>query len=325
MRKTSAMVEAGILAAIAVVMALVAMYVPVMGMFANFVWPLPIIVCCMRNGLKYGVMTLVVASIIIAIIISPIQAFFLGIIFGLMGLVLGECLHRHLSPTRIILYGSIGTIVALILNVIMSFAILDIDPIATIFTQFEKSLVDIENFYRDHGFSEADTKAAINNYAEMIKMMRIILPGSFILSAPMLTFVNYYVAKKILSRLGESFENFPAFIDWIIPSWVLAPYFLSLGGVTYFYINKLTETWMYQVCVNIQTVCTFALIIQAIVLVYWYVKSKNKPKWWAGAITTLIFIIPIFSQIMVYVGAFDMIVDFRKVRKDFGKVSSKKK
>ena len=43
-RKTSAMVEAGILAAIAIVMALISMYVPVAGVFVNFVWPLPIII-----------------------------------------------------------------------------------------------------------------------------------------------------------------------------------------------------------------------------------------------------------------------------------------
>lgn len=317
MRKTSAMVEAGILAAIAVVMALVAMYVPVIGAFINFVWPLPIIICCMRNGFKYGFMTLIVASLIVAIVISPIQAFFLGVIFGLMGLVLGECMHRRLSPVKVILYGSVGTIVALILNFIMSFAILDLDPIATMFTQFENSLTEMEAFYRNHGMSEADTKAAIDGYAEMIKMMRIIMPGSLLVSAPLLTFVNYFVAKKILGRLGESFEPLPAFTEWVVPSWVLAPYFLSLIGVTYFYVNKLTHTWMYEACVNVQTVCTFSLVIQAISLVYWYVKHKNKPSWWAGVATTVIFFIPIFTQIMVYVGAADMVADFRKIRKEY--------
>ena len=74
-RKTSAMVEAGILAAIAIVMALISMYVPVAGVFVNFVWPLPIIICGMRHGLKWSLMSLTVAGIIVAIIISPLQAF----------------------------------------------------------------------------------------------------------------------------------------------------------------------------------------------------------------------------------------------------------
>ena len=38
-RKTSAMVEAGILAAVAIVMALISMYVPVLGAFVNLSGP----------------------------------------------------------------------------------------------------------------------------------------------------------------------------------------------------------------------------------------------------------------------------------------------
>lgn len=325
MRKTSAMVEAGILAAIAVVMALIAMYVPVIGAFVNFVWPLPVIICGMRHGLKYSVMTLIVASIIVGIVISPIQAFFLGAIFGLLGLVLGECMRRHLPAAKIMLYGSVGAVIALILNIVLSFAILDIDPIAMMFSQFDKSLTDMADFYRSHGISETDTQAAVQSYSEMIKMMRIIMPGAFLLSAPMLAFVNYFVAKKVLSRLGESFEDLPPFVNWIVPSWVIAPFIISLVGVTYFYINKLTETWMYKLCVNVQTVCTFLLVLQAICLVYWYVQTKNKPKWWAGVFTTLIFIVPILSQIMVYVGAFDMVADFRKIRKEYPEIKTRKK
>ena len=52
-RKTSAMVEAGILAAVAIVMALISMYVPVLGAFVNFVWPLPIVICGCRHRLEH--------------------------------------------------------------------------------------------------------------------------------------------------------------------------------------------------------------------------------------------------------------------------------
>lgn len=74
-RKTSAMVEAGILAAIAIVFAIISMYVPVIGSFINFLWPLPIAICGMRNGLRWSVMTLIVADIAVAVLISPLHAF----------------------------------------------------------------------------------------------------------------------------------------------------------------------------------------------------------------------------------------------------------
>ena len=159
--KTSAMVEAGILAAVAIVMALISMYVPVLGAFVNFIWPLPIIICGCRHGFQWSIMTLLVATIIIAMIISPINAFFLAAIFGLLGLILGECMRRHLSPLQMMLYGSVGAVIALILNIALSFWVLGINPIEMMFTSFNESLVQLADYYRSHGISEQDIKTCL--------------------------------------------------------------------------------------------------------------------------------------------------------------------
>ena len=177
-RKTSAMVESGILAAIAIVMALISMYVPVAGVFVNFVWPLPIIICGMRHGMKWSLMSLAVAGMIIAIIISPLQAFFLVAIFGLMGIVLGECMRRRMPPMRLMFFGSIGAVVALILNVVLSFAILGINPVEMMFNSFNQSLTELAVYYREQGMSEADIKTAIQGYEELLSMMAIIMPAT---------------------------------------------------------------------------------------------------------------------------------------------------
>lgn len=312
--KTSAMVQAGILAAVAIVMALIALYVPVIGMFVNFIWPMPIIVCGYKHGLKYSVMTLLVSSIIIAMIASPINAFFLAVIFGLLGLILGECMRRKMKPLGIMIYGSIGALVALILNLVLSFVILGIDPLNMLFTSFNDSLTQVESFYRSHNFTEEQIKESLASLKEMIRMMRMIMPGAFLTFAPILAFVNYWTSKKVLTRLGDNFESFPPFTQLKVPNWVLAPYVLSLGGVTYFYANKLQEHWGYQACVNVQTVCCLVLVMQALSLIYWFVESKKKPRWWADIGVALLFFIPLFSQFAVYLGAFDMIFDYRHIR-----------
>ena len=312
-RKTSAMVEAGILAAIAIVMALIVMYVPVLGAFVNFLWPLPIVICGARHGLKWSIMTLLVATIIIAMIMSPVNAFFLAALFGLFGRILGECMRRHLAPMKLMLFGTIGGIIALVLNIALSFAVLGIDPINMMFTSFNDSLVQLTEYYREHGMSEADIKTSIDGYKEMLRMMKIIMPGAFLICAPIMAFVNYICAKKILTKLGDCFESFPPFIMLKVPQWVLWPYFLSLLAVTYFYQTD-QSSWMYAAAVNVQTVCSFSLVFQGIVLIYWYVETKKKPRWWANIGTALMFMIPLFSQIIVYVGAFDMVFDFRKIR-----------
>ncbi len=311
--KTSSMVEAGLMAAIAIVMALISMYIPVLGTFVNFVWPLPIIICGCRRGFKYSIMSLLVAVIIIAMVISPINAFFLGAIFGLLGLILGEWKRSHFSPCKLMMIGSIGAFLSLAINFVLSFAVLGIDPIEMMFSQFNESLTQLANYYREHGMDEATIKQNVEGYAEMLRMMRIIMPGAFLLSAPLMAFVNYIAAKKILTKMGERFEDFPKFTELIIPGWVLWPYALSLFAVTYFYQTDQSSIW-YTVSVNVQTVCSFVLVLQGIVLVYWYTEHTHKPRWWANIGVALLFFVPLFSQILVYVGAFDVVFDFRKIR-----------
>ena len=312
-RKTSAMVEAGILAAVAIVMALISMYVPVLGAFVNFVWPLPIVICGVRHGLKWSIMMLLVATIIIAMIINPVNAFFLAAIFGLLGLILGECMRRKLAPMKLMLFGSAGALLAIVINLVLSFWVLGINPIDMLYNSINEGIVQMEAYYREHGMSEEDIKLAIAGYSEMVRMMKIIMPGAFLICAPIMAFINYIAAKKILTKLGESFEDFPAFTMLQVPGWILWPYGLSLGAVTYFYLNDPTS-WMYNVAVNVQTVCSFTLVFQGIVLLYWFVDAHKKPRWWANMGTALMFFVPIFSQILVYVGAFDMVFDFRKIR-----------
>ncbi|MDO4177893.1 MAG: YybS family protein [Phascolarctobacterium sp.] len=312
--KTSAMVQAGILAAVAIIMALIALYVPVIGMFVNFIWPLPVIVCGYKHGLKYGIMTLIVSGIIIAMLASPVNAFFLVVIFGLLGLILGECMRRKMKPLTIMLYGSIGALIALILNLVLAFLILDIDPLSMLFTSFDESLGKAAEFYRSHGFTEEQIAQSTTSMKEMIGMIRIIMPGAFVTFAPIMAFVNYWAAKKVLARMGESFEGLPPFTQLKVPGWVIVPYALSLAGVTYFFQNNMQEHWGYKACVNIQTVCSLVLVFQAISLIYWYVESKKKPRWWADLGVAVLFFVPMFSMFAVYLGAFDTIFDYRNIR-----------
>ena len=51
--KIKPVTESGILSAITVVMALIGVYVPVVGWVAALVWPLPIILLIVRHGLRW--------------------------------------------------------------------------------------------------------------------------------------------------------------------------------------------------------------------------------------------------------------------------------
>ena len=63
--------ESGLLAAITVVLALAAVYLPVVGMIAALIWALPIVILVVRHGWRWGIMAVFVAGIIMALVIEP--------------------------------------------------------------------------------------------------------------------------------------------------------------------------------------------------------------------------------------------------------------
>lgn len=313
-RKTSAMVGAGLLAAIAVFLAFIILYVPVLGMFATFIWALPVIISGCRYGLKWSVLTLLVATALIAILMTPVNALFLGGVFGIFGVVLGECLHRDVSPAKLMLYGTASAVVALAINFSLALLVVGVDPIQMTLAAFSDAQQRAPELYRQLGLlSEAQIQESMKAYEEMLKQLQIVIYGGMAVFAAILVYVNYLLAKKILNRIGMTFKPFPKFITWIVPEWILWPFCVSLLGVTYFSSTGQTGNILYSICTNVQFICMLALELQGMIIIYWYVKEKNKPQWWASAAWVSLFI-PFTQFIVMYVGAFDIIMDFRKIR-----------
>ncbi len=83
------MTESGLLAALTVVLALAAVYLPVIGMAAALIWPLPVLVLVVRHGVRWGLMAVVVSGVIMALLIEPMTALRLVLAFAPTGLMLG--------------------------------------------------------------------------------------------------------------------------------------------------------------------------------------------------------------------------------------------
>ena len=197
--------------------------------------------------------------------------------------------------------------------------IMGIQPVDMMFTSLEEAARESVGYYQSMGMSQTEIDAAVKSNAEMLRMMRLIMPGAFFLCAPIIAFVNYLAARKILSKLGVAFEEFPPFTQWNVPGWMLWPYGISLLMVSYYV--QYPESLMYHISVNLQVITSVFFVLQGIALIYWWLEKNNKPKWWGTVSVALLFFVQIFSQIIVFVGAFDLVFDFRNLS---GKRTSKR-
>ena len=312
-RKTSALVEAGILAAIAVIFSLVGMYVPFLSLFTNILWPLPIILCGRRCGFKWSLLALLVAGLIVAALISPLHALSEVVVLGIIGLTMGECMRRQFSPLKILLLGSIAAFISFLLSIAIGYLLMQINVLEVFKQSMEEAFTMTEDIYRYIGIGAGQMEQMQEQTKQMLKMIMLILPGAMLMSAPVTVLANYWAARKVLSRLGDYYPWFPPFRTWMLPKWVLAPYGVALALL--FFQKNQQEGLLYATGFNIFVVSNVLLIIQAMSLLYWYVKEKNKPKWMFSLGFTLLFVSQLFSQLAVMAGAYDLIFDFRKLRK----------
>lgn len=68
----------------------------------------------------------------------------------------------------------------------------------------------------------------------MQHMLSLVLPAGLLLSCPISAFVNYWAARKVLSRLGDPYPWFPPFATWTLPRWILGGYGLGMATLLYF-------------------------------------------------------------------------------------------
>ena len=306
--KTSALVESGILAAVAVLFTLVGNYIPVLDMVVNVLWPLPIILCGRRNGVKWSILCLVVTGCMVAVLLSPFQALTQCLILGLIGLLMGYGMRKQLSPVKILLLGSLGALISTILSGIAAYVFMDVNVIQVFFSSIDESLDMSSGIFQTLGMNMGQEQLA-----QMKKMFELVLPAGVLLSAPITAFANYWAARKILARLGDYYDGFPPISQWVFPKWILLFYGAGLVMMIYFGRNN-DGSVIYRAGYTVFTMVSMVLLLQGLCVVRWYVEYRQYPRFLIPLSLLLTFTIPIASQFIVVIGAYDMVCDLRKLR-----------
>src|SRR2546427_1918878 len=106
--------EGAILAALVAVLALAANYVPLVGLAANFLCPIPLAVLMIRHGLRVAALATVVAIAIGSAISGPVTGVLILLGFAPVGLAIGFGLRRQWSASTVVLITGGAGLLALV-------------------------------------------------------------------------------------------------------------------------------------------------------------------------------------------------------------------
>ena len=319
-RSVTPMVEGGILSAVAIIFAFISAAMPVIGVFINFIWPVPIILLGVRHGYRYSIMATIVAGILIATLMGPMQAVTVVIGFGFVGIALGHSFRNGHSPLKTILIGSVASFVSLIMVAVITMVVMGFNPLTfnldSVVDSIPTAMSQAMDGYRAAGYSEdelaqiAQLQAQLSQFfVTMIAMLKVLVPASCVFSACASTCLNYWIAKKMLKRLGYSYQGFPSFDKWCLPKWAVIPFFC--GTTTMFFGQSNGSVLVYNIGMNIQMLGIVLLLIQGLALIYFFAVKYNLSRFERRLILVLALI---GCNVVVIVGAVDAIVDYRRLR-----------
>lgn len=308
--KVNSLTESGILSAVTVVMALIAVYVPLLGIVAVLLWPVPMIVLIVRHGLKWGILSIITAGILTAVLIEPVTAIRLVIAFAPCGIALGMGYRMRYASTTVFTGALVVSIVSKVAALALAFYLTGIHPFEGQFEMMDASFSKSVEMYKSLNFTPEQIKEAGDNFRANMDMVRQLLPLIVILMGMLDTAVNFIVGGKVLKRLGNDVVTFPPFKEWRISPFFAYLYGFSLIGMYWGMTRNISL--LHSISFNANMLATMAGVLQGLVL-YECVVTKYRISRIVS--TIMLFFIcfnAVFMQLLAFIGIFDMAFDYRR-------------
>lgn len=304
------MVESGILAAAAVVLALISFFIPVLGSFTVAVIPLPIIVLIMRHGVRWGIMATAVTVILVGLFAGPLPAINIMALCGLLGIALGYAYRHRFAAVKAIALGAVAGIGALLVSIGVSFAAVGMNPIQLETELMNKTIEQALILESEAGISEAELHEMRTMLEEGVSMAVRMLPAAFVLAEIILAYINYLVAGLVLRRLGESqLPQLPPLSEWRMPGIVVYFFLLSLVG-QYWGVTRELET-LHTAALNLNLLSLFFGFLQGLALLFHLAQRYQISGFIRGLILLMILLTGMF-QIIGILGLFDIAINYRR-------------
>ena len=308
---TKSIVEGAFLSAITVILFLASLYIPLFGTLISFLCPLPIIILCLRHNIKIAFLSLVIAFFLVSMLAGPFQGLIGMLGFGTLGIALGVAIKRKYSLLEILLIGSITSFISKIFLMLIGLWLMDVNPLLMGLEQIDQSINQSLSFYGNMGLNPEQIADLKDSLLQSVELIKIAFPAMLVVASVFDTLINYWVAGKILRRFGYHLAPFVPFYKWRASKSFFWSY---LFGLVILLVNtKYNLPVLGRIGINIQLLFSIIFLITGLAVVSFILRHYKVKSFLCWIIYIIIFIQPVFSLAVTWVGIFDVWFDFRKL------------
>ncbi len=316
--------EGALFAALAVVLALIGFYIPVIGIFVSLLWPVPIALMVLRHGVRTAVMTVIVAGAVLSMVVGILEGTLMTLTMGVVGLAMGYALSRGWSAFRTLALASVAVLVGLTISVGASVAFLHLnvlDLLAPDLTEAAKSASDL---YAKFGLPKEQIDQMLKMLVPSRELMLATLPATLFMAVIINALINYEVARRIMPRFGYQVPPFPVFRDWRFPRYFALLYLVAqglviaknmppaqIGGQV---INVAYQSQaLHSAAMNFSIPLSMCILIQGLSIGYFFLARWKVGKALANFLMIFIVFNPSLWQMAFMFGLMDNLFDYRRM------------
>lgn len=314
---TRALVESGVLTGVAVILALIGIYIPIVALITSFLWPLPITLIYIRHNIKYTLISFFATGIILSVLSDPSTVIYIMALYGITSIVMGYCIKSKKPATVTILFMSITYFICLIASFYILTIFMGIDLIGLFKDAMAQSVESARNMYTSMGMSKETLEKSINQLN--INTMLMMIPGTIVLASATIAYITYSTAGYIFKRFGYNLNKVKPFSEWYMPFQV------AMGLILFTFLGYILNAKGVNVgeslFVNSVTIFRLAFILVGMSSAAFFLKKRGMSKGMTVVILLFAAITPL-SSILELLGIFDYALDIRRLdtnRKTFVK------
>jgi uncharacterized protein YybS (DUF2232 family) len=280
---------------------------PLIGVFAWMFLPLPVLFYRLKTGRNPG--AIIIAASLAVLIISTSNFALNTLYFGsllMTGFFLGECIERHLSIEKIILYTGFAVLSACVM-VLFFYSLTFTEGIDQLISNY---VLRYQNLSTQLFSQSAELYPEIKVDQHMLEKASSLLvsafPAIFINSYLTMVWLNILLIRKLLHKQGIIVKSIENLNQWKAPEYTVFG-LIGLSVLMFFPMGVITI-----IALNCLIILLFVYFFQGIAVVSFFFQKKRAPFALRFFFYILIAIQPLFMFLVIGFGLFDTWFNFRK-------------
>ena len=288
---------------------IIVMYtMPVIGVFAWILLPLPVLFYRLKIGRNYSSIIMAVSMTVLIGLTSNFA--FNALYFGsllMTGFLLGECIEKHLSIEKTMAYTCLGLFAALMVF-LMIYAVTQSQGIEQLISNYISRYQTLSaQLFSESTQLYPDVALDRQLFERASSLFMIAFPGIIITTYLTMTLINILFIKRLLKKNDITIQSLENLNQW------RAPEKLVLGLICISLLLLLPVGVLKILFLNCLIILMSVYFFQGIAVVSYFFQKKGVPFSIKSFFYILIAIQPLFMLLVIGCGLFDTWINFRRL------------